>query len=104
MEMRTLRSDILTWKPEVDNRVHKLEHAVMDLGERIDHTLGCLLPHAQLIEASMDEQLGAVTIAPPPLTTAIREDHFAFSKCQGAELRRSGASSAMGGIWVFRPR
>jgi hypothetical protein len=35
-EMRTLRTKILTWKPEVNNHVHELEHVVLDLGERVE--------------------------------------------------------------------
>jgi hypothetical protein len=44
VEMRALRSDINTWKPQVDSRVNELEHAVMDLGERVEQALGVLLP------------------------------------------------------------
>jgi hypothetical protein len=42
-KMRALRSEINIWKPEVDNQVHKLEHAVMDLGAWMDRALGVLL-------------------------------------------------------------
>lgn len=42
-KMRALRSEINIWKPEVDNRVHKLEHTVMDLGAWMDRALGVLL-------------------------------------------------------------
>jgi hypothetical protein len=43
-EMRTLRTEILIWKPEVNNRVHELQHVVLDLGERVKRALGSLLP------------------------------------------------------------
>jgi hypothetical protein len=76
-EMRSLKTEILTWKPEVDNRVHELEHAVLDLGERVEHALGALLPQAQPVEPVINEQAGTVTVAHSPLTAAIREDHFA---------------------------
>lgn len=33
LEMRTLKTELLTWKPEVDNRIHELEHAVLELSE-----------------------------------------------------------------------
>ena len=41
-EMRTLHMEIHTWKPDVDNRVHELEHAVLDLGECVKKALGNL--------------------------------------------------------------
>lgn len=75
-EMRALKTDLLLWKPEVDQRVHELEHVVLDLGECIDHALGSLVPQAQPLERSDEEPSGGVTIAQPPLTAAIREDHF----------------------------
>jgi hypothetical protein len=74
-EMKTLKTELMVWKPQVDNRVHELEYAVMDLGERIDRALSSL-PHAQPIDPSPEEQSGEVTIAEPSLTAAIQEDHF----------------------------
>lgn len=65
-EMRALRTEINAWKPEVDNCIHDLEHAVVDLGERVDRVLGMLLPQAK----PMLEGLVTVTSAP----SAPRED------------------------------
>ena len=44
MEMRDLKMEISTWKPEVDQRVHDLEHTVLDLSERIDQVLDVVNP------------------------------------------------------------
>jgi hypothetical protein len=77
MEMRTLRTEILTWKPDVDHRIHELEHAVLDLGERIDQVLETLTPLAPPLDPSASEQQDAVTASSPPFTAAIRENHFA---------------------------
>jgi hypothetical protein len=64
-----MRSEINSWKPEVENRIHELEHAVADLGERMDRALGVLLPTAG---AALEVLAGVVTIATAP--TAHRED------------------------------
>ncbi|XP_066396222.1 glutamate receptor 2.8-like [Miscanthus floridulus] len=79
-EMRTLRTEILTWKLEGDNCVHELEHVVLDLGERVERTLGSLPPQRQSQESSEGEQSGAITFPQPPPTTTIRENHFASPK------------------------
>jgi hypothetical protein len=76
-EMRTLRTEILTWKSNVDHRVHELEHVALDLGERIDQALGALHPPAQLTTQSEGELPNAVVTSPTPLTEAIWEDHIA---------------------------
>jgi hypothetical protein len=75
-EMRSMKTELLTWKPKVDNRVHEMEHAVLDLGERVDKALGMLLPQAEIVAPTDDEQAG-VTIAATSLTAVIREEHFA---------------------------
>jgi hypothetical protein len=54
-EMRSMKTELLTWKPEVDNRVHELEHAVLDLGERVDKALGMLLSQAEIVAPTDDE-------------------------------------------------
>jgi len=69
-EIRALRTDINIWKPLVDNRVSELEHAVMDLDERMEQALGTLLPQAQPVDSSTATLSGYVTIAQPPPTTA----------------------------------
>ena len=53
-DMRTLKMELMVWKPQVDNRMHELEYAVMDLGERIDRALGSLR-QAQPIDPSSEE-------------------------------------------------
>jgi len=78
-EMTAMKTDLLLWKPEVDNRVHELEHAVLNLGERNEQVLGSQISLAQPLEPTHGEQFGEVTIAQPSLTTAIWEDHFASS-------------------------
>ncbi|CAD6268511.1 unnamed protein product [Miscanthus lutarioriparius] len=50
-EMRTLHSEILQWKPDVDHRIHELEHVVLDLREKVEHALEALLPQVQLKES-----------------------------------------------------
>ena len=75
-EMTAMKTDLLLWKPKVDNRVHELKHAVLNLGERIEQVLGSRISLAQPLEPTHGEQSGEVTIAQPSLTTAIREDHF----------------------------
>ena len=72
-----MKTDLLLWKPEVDNRVHELEHAVLNLGERNEQVLGSQILLAQPLEPTHGEQSREVTIAQPSLTTAIWEDHFA---------------------------
>jgi hypothetical protein len=64
VEMRALRSDINTWKPQVDSGVNELEHAVTDLGERVKQALGVLLPQAVPVESGE----GGVTTAQPSPT------------------------------------
>ena len=49
-EMTAMKTDLLLWKPEVDNRVHKLEHVVLNLGERIEQVLGSRISLAQPLE------------------------------------------------------
>ena len=71
VEMRALRTNINSWKPIVDSRVTDLEHAVMDLGERMEQALGTLLLQAQPVDSSMVTLSGYVTIAQPPPTTAL---------------------------------
>jgi len=70
VEMRALRTNINSWKPIVDSRVTDLEHAVMDLDERMEQALGTLLPQAQSVDSSMVMLSGCITIAQPPPTTA----------------------------------
>ncbi|CAD6224926.1 unnamed protein product [Miscanthus lutarioriparius] len=50
---------------------------MLDLDERVERALGSLPPLWQSQESSEGEQLGAITFPQPPLTTAIRENHFA---------------------------
>ena len=45
-EMRTLHSEVLHWKPDVDHNIHALEHAVLDLGEKVEQAPEALLPQA----------------------------------------------------------
>jgi hypothetical protein len=83
-EMRALKTNLLLWKPEVDHHVHELEHAVLDLGERVEQALS-MIPQAQPLHRTRGEQfgeasiepLGGVTVAQLPLTAAIQENHFA---------------------------
>jgi hypothetical protein len=99
--MRTLRTEILTWKPDVDHRVHELEHAVLDLGERIDQVLETLTPQAPLLDPSASEQQEAVTVSSPPLTAAIRENHFAspsFKMPSSAHLELHPPRAASGSL------
>jgi hypothetical protein len=78
-ELKTSMTEMRALKTEtrVDHRVHKLEHGVLGLGERLDHALGSLVPQAQPLERPKAEPFGGVTIAKPPLTDSVREDHFA---------------------------
>ncbi|XP_066310937.1 UDP-glycosyltransferase 72C1-like [Miscanthus floridulus] len=62
MEMTAMKTDLL-WKPEVENRVHKLEHAVLNLGECIEKVLGSRISLAQPLEPTHGEQSGEVTFA-----------------------------------------
>ena len=75
-EMTAMKTDLLLWKPEVDNRVHELEHAVLNVGEHIEQVLGSRISLAQPLEPTHGEQSGEITIAQPSLTTANRGDHF----------------------------
>ena len=72
-----MKTDLLLWKPEVNNKVHEIEHAVLNLGERIEQVLGSRISLAQPLEPTHGEQSAEVTIAQPLLTMAIQEDHFA---------------------------
>jgi hypothetical protein len=76
-DMRALKTDLLRWKPEVDHHVHELEHAVLDLGECIEQVRGSRVPQAYPLDPPGNEHFVDVTITQPPLTKAIREDHFA---------------------------
>ncbi|CAD6253442.1 unnamed protein product [Miscanthus lutarioriparius] len=69
-EMRALKTEIATWKPQVDNRVNELEHAVLDLGERVERALGVLLPPSELV---VEASPGSVTIAQPSPSTGREE-------------------------------
>ncbi|CAD6334945.1 unnamed protein product [Miscanthus lutarioriparius] len=79
MEMTAMKTYLLLWKPKVDNRVHELVHAMLNLGEHSEQVLGSQISLAQPLEPTHGEQSGEVTIAQPSLTTAIWEDHFASS-------------------------
>lgn len=65
-EMRALRSELNVWKPQMDNRVEELEHAVLALGKMVEKTLSNL-PQAESVA-------GFVTIAQPP-PAAVSEGH-----------------------------
>jgi hypothetical protein len=83
-EMRALKMNLLLWKLEVDHRVHELEHAMLDLGERVEQALS-MIPQVQPLHPTHSEQFGeasvepsgGVTVAQLPLTAAIQENHFA---------------------------
>jgi hypothetical protein len=67
-EMRALRSEINVWKPEVDNRVHELEHIVVDLGAQMDRALEMLLPQAGVVP---EIPPGVVTIVDSSASTLV---------------------------------
>lgn len=64
-EMRALRTEINTWKPQVDSRVDELEHAVLNLGEKVEKVLG-IFPKPTDPVAALPQDV--VTIAHPPST------------------------------------
>ena len=88
-EMRDLKTELYNWKPVVDQRVHDLEHTVLDLSERIDQVLDVINPSSPRQEYTA------------PITTSIREDHFASPSKQvlnSARLEFSPSRAAPGSL------
>jgi hypothetical protein len=65
-EMRSLRTELNLWKPQIDNRVNELEHAMLELGEKIDKSLSSL-PQAVAVEDG-----GGVSIAQLPDSSGVQ--------------------------------
>jgi hypothetical protein len=91
-----MRTEINSWEPEMDNRVHELEHAMVDQGERMDRAHGVLLPP---VGAALEVPASIVTIASAP--TASREDlptSLSAKMLDSAHLELSPQGAASGSL------